>query len=266
MLLPFRDDVPRERTPVVCYALIAFNVVAFIWFWRMPPVPQQEFLLHHAFMPARLTYLPEGKGVAVEMPVVAVDRGRRVMVPLRVELPPDRREVIYTVFTSMFMHGGWMHLLGNMWFLWLFGGNVEDRLGGLRFIFLYLLGGVLAAGVQWLDNPHSSTPMVGASGAIAAILGAYVITHPWAKLQTLLFVIVFFTIIELPAILFLGGWFAYQFISAKTDMVGGIAWWAHVGGFAAGLAIMPWIDPRRGLPPPESDTTEVQIVPDERLP
>lgn len=263
MLLPFRDDVPRHRSPLVCYALIAINVVAFLWYWSMPPVPQQEFLLHHAFIPARLTQLAAGKGIAIEVPVVVPNRGRQVIVPLPVQLPPDRREVLYTVFTAMFMHGGWGHLFGNMWFLWLFGGNVEDRLGGMRYIFLYLLGGILAAAVQWLDNPQSATPMVGASGAIAAVLGAYAITYPWARIHTVVFVIVFFTVIDLPAILFLGGWFAYQFLSARTDVGGGIAWWAHVGGFAAGLAIMPWIDPHRGesMVPAEPDREEEDEAP-----
>jgi membrane associated rhomboid family serine protease len=247
MLLPFRDDVPRERTPLVSYALIAVNVLAFIWFVMMPPVPQQEFMLHHAFIPARLTQLPKGEAVKIDFPLVVNDHGRQVLVPLKLNLPAEPREVLYTVVTSMFMHGGWGHLLGNMWFLWLFGGNVEDRLGGIRYIFLYLLGGAMAAGVQWLDNPMSLTPMVGASGAIAAVLGAYAITYPWARIHTLIFVIVFFTVIDLPAILFLGGWFVYQYLSARTDMQGGVAWWAHVGGFAAGLAIMPWIDPRRRL-------------------
>jgi len=260
MLIPFRDDVPRHHTPLVNYTLIAFNVAAFFWYWMLPPVPQHEFMLHHSFIPARLTDLREGNGVILKVPVVVMNRGREAVVELPVALPADRREVLYTVFTSMFMHGGWMHLLGNMWFLWLFGGNVENRLGSVRYIILYLIGGVLAAGMQWVDNPSSTIPMVGASGAIAAILGAYVITYPWARLQTLVFVIIFFTVIELPAILFLGGWFIYQFFSAKTDMVGGIAWWAHVGGFVAGMAIMPWIDPHRGDPAIDAEVERPQVA------
>jgi membrane associated rhomboid family serine protease len=244
MLFPFRDDVPRERTPVVTYALIACNVLFFLWFAQLAPMPQQAFLYRHAFMPARFSNLADDEAVKIVVPLQALQNGRPVIVRWPIELPPDRSEVILSLFTSMFMHGGWGHLLGNMWFLFLFGGNIEDRLGSVRYIFFYLLGGVLAAAVQWVDDPSSTAPMVGASGAIAALLGAYAITYPWARIHTLVWIVVFFTVIDLPAILFLGGWFVYQYISARTEIGGGVAWWAHVGGFAAGLGIMPWIDPR----------------------
>lgn len=244
MLFPFRDDVPHERTPFVTYALIACNVLFFLWFARLPPAPQQVFLFHHAFVPARLTDLPEGDGVNVVVPLRVVQNGRPALAQWPILLPADRREVVGSVFTSMFMHGGWGHLLGNMWFLFLFGSNIEDRLGSVRYVAFYLVGGVLAAAVQWMDDPASKIPMVGASGAIAAVLGAYAITYPWARIHTVVWIIVFFTVIDIPAALFLGGWFVYQYVSARGAMAGGVAWWAHVGGFAAGLAIMPWIDPR----------------------
>ncbi len=264
MLLPFRDDVPRERIPFVTYALIACNVVAFLWYAQLPPLPQQIFLFHHAFVPARLTDLPAEKGVDVTLSIPVVQNGRQGIAAWPIKLPPERQEVITSIFTSMFMHGGWGHLFGNLWFLWLFGGNVEDRLGSLRYALFYLTGGALAAAVQWLDNPASTIPMVGASGAIAALLGAYVITYPWARIHTLVWIIVFFTVIDLPAILFLGGWFIYQYVSARTDMAGGVAWWAHVGGFAAGMAIMPWIDPRpRKKPVPTIDEPERDLLRDE---
>ncbi len=212
-----------------------------------------------------MTKLPAGEVVDVRFPMAVVNRGRQVVMPVQMTLPANRKEVLYTVFTAMFMHGGWGHLLGNMWFLWLFGGNIEDRLGSPRFIALYLLGGILAAGMQWLDNPMSETPMVGASGAIAAVLGAYAVTYPWARIHTLVFVVIFFTVIDLPAILFLGGWFVYQFISARSDIGGGVAWWAHVGGFVAGAALMPWIDPKWGTRRRPTETERDRAWDDERV-
>ncbi|MDZ4779898.1 MAG: rhomboid family intramembrane serine protease [Planctomycetia bacterium] len=264
MLFPFRDDVPRERAPFVTYALIACNVLSFLWFSQLAPLPQQVFLYQHAFVPARLSKMPDGDAIEVLVTVQGLQNGRPAIAQIPLKLPPDRYEVISSIFASMFMHGGWGHLLGNMWFLFLFGGNIEDRLGSLRYVLFYLVGGLMAAGVQWLDDPTSMVPMVGASGAIAALLGGYAITYPWARIHTIVWIIVFFTVIDLPAILFLGGWFVYQYISAKSDIAGGVAWWAHVGGFAGGLALMPWIDPRP-RPEPTIDDAQEAVFRDEGL-
>jgi membrane associated rhomboid family serine protease len=148
--------------------------------------------------------------------------------------------------TSMFLHGGWMHLLGNMLFLYVFGDNIEDRCGHARFVLFYLLAGAAAAGTQVAVEPSSAMPMIGASGAIAGVLGAYVILFPRARVLTLLPLIIFFQLIELPAYLFLGIWFLLQIASGVLSLkigadAGGVAWWAHIGGFLSGALFLPFL-------------------------
>ena len=145
----------------------------------------------------------------------------------------------------MWLHGGFFHLLGNMWFLWIFGNNVEDRLGGGLYLTIYLLGGVLASGCHWMFQQGSPVPVIGASGAVAAILGAYAVTWPWARVHTLVFLFFFVTIIDLPALLVLGVWFIGQLLSGLGQGQGeaaGVAWWAHIGGFLAGMLLMPLLE------------------------
>jgi hypothetical protein len=146
-----------------------------------------------------------------------------------------------TVLTSMFLHGGWLHLVGNMWYLWIFGDNIEDRLGHARFLVFYLLAGVVAAMLHYAFNPASRLPTVGASGAIAGVLGAYVVAFPRARIITLVPFFPFFQVLALPAILVLGLWFVMQFFSGALSLGyggGGVAWWAHIGGFAFGAVAM----------------------------
>jgi membrane associated rhomboid family serine protease len=154
----------------------------------------------------------------------------------------------------MFLHGGWMHLLSNMWFLWLFGNNVEDRLGHVVYLVFYLLGGLAALFCHWLTDPASAVPVIGASGAVAAVLGAYAITFPFARIRTLVFLLVFVTIVDLPALLVLGVWFLGQLLEARAslnlEVDGGVAFMAHVGGFVAGLILMPLLG---GTRPPEDE-------------
>jgi membrane associated rhomboid family serine protease len=154
----------------------------------------------------------------------------------------------------MFLHGGWLHLLGNMWYLWIFGDNVEDRLGKFRYIVFYLGSGAVAAAAQWLASPASRLPTVGASGAIAAVLGAYAVTFPRARVITLIPVFVFFQIVALPALVVLGLWFVFQFLLGALSLAtagggGGVAWWAHIGGFAFGALAMKALAPRQPAPP-----------------
>ncbi len=140
---------------------------------------------------------------------------------------------VMTLFTSMFLHGGFLHIIGNMLYLWIFGNNIEDRLGHLRFIFFYFISGVFAAAFQLLYDPSSEVPMIGASGAISGVLGAYLVLYPHARIKTLLILFVFIKIVELPAIVLFTIWFFMQFLYAGMD---GVAWYAHVGGFIFGLA------------------------------
>jgi len=153
-----------------------------------------------------------------------------------------------TVFTSLFLHGGWLHLVGNVWFLWVFGNNVEDAMGHLRFLGFYLVTGLVATGAHILSGPSSAIPVVGASGAISGVMGAYMVLYPRVRVRTLLVLIVFITIVELPAWVFLGYWFLLQLASSGgvgAPTGGGIAFWAHIGGFVAGLGLVG-IFARRG--------------------
>jgi len=152
---------------------------------------------------------------------------------------------IFPLFSSMFLHGGWLHFLGNMLYLWVFGDNVEDRLGHLRYLFFYLICGLVAAFLHIFTNPGSTIPTLGASGAIAGVLGAYLILFPGARVLTLVPIFFFFQLVELPALIFIGFWFVMQFFSGALSLVaangqmGGTAWWAHIGGFVAGM-LMIW--------------------------
>ncbi len=249
MLFPFRDNNPIRTTPVVTYALVTANVLAFLWLWRMPEGRQQAVVMQRGFIPARIAQLgsPHPEPLSVEVPVekVMTRHGPAVRVRQYV-LEPNRREVLLSLLTCMFLHGSWLHLLGNMWFLWIFGNNVEDRLGPALYFLLYLGGGLLATAAQWQIDPESTTPIIGASGAVAAILGAYAITWPWAKVETFVVLVVFFTVIELPALVVLGLWFLGQVLEASQALGSnaipyrsGVAWWAHVGGFVAGAIAMP---------------------------
>ncbi|HTQ53878.1 MAG TPA: rhomboid family intramembrane serine protease [Bryobacteraceae bacterium] len=169
-------------------------------------------------------------------------RGRNVLIEYYGLVPDQFR--VSSVFTSMFLHGGWMHVLGNMWFLWIFGDNVEDLLGHIKYLLFYLLCGTAAALSQVLMNPYSTAPMVGASGAIAGVMGAYLIKFPRSRVLTLVFVFFFITTVEIPAPIMLVYWFAIQFFSgvetfAHTQLSqGGVAFFAHVGGFVVGIVLV----------------------------
>jgi membrane associated rhomboid family serine protease len=244
-MFPFQDDNPIQRTPVVTYAIIAINVLVFLWMLRLPEQNLRELEYHRGFVPARVAQLASGKDIPVSFAeVIEVSGFRQPFVrQQRLWLPPARREILLSLLTCMFLHGGWMHLIGNMWFLWIFGDNVEDRLGSVLYLLFYLTGGALATACHWAADPQSTMPIIGASGAISAVLGAYAITWPWARVHTLVFLFIFITVVDLPAMLFLGIWFIGQVLSSAQQshgqMAGGVAWWAHIGGFVAGFVLMP---------------------------
>lgn len=242
MFLPFHDENPSRRVPLVTYVLIAANVLVFVWATYLVPAPQQEqLLLQRGFIPKRVSQLWDP--VAVVVPRDTTVRhpvfGRNVVLRRQIALPPDRPQIVLSMFTSMFMHGGWFHLIFNMWFLWIFGAKVEDRLGRVIFPIFYIVGGLLGGAMHWVSDPSSVVPVVGASGAVAAVLGAYAITWPWARIHTLVYLVFIFFVIEVPALIFLGGWFAVQLLSGLNSEAGGVAWWAHIGGFVVGLIFMP---------------------------
>lgn len=212
-MIPLRDTVPSARVPVVNYALIAVNVAVFAYEASLGRGLEQ-FLFAHGLVPRSFTFA--------------------------------------TLFTSMFLHGGLMHLLGNMLFLYIFGDNVEDRLGHARYLVFYLLSGVAAGAVQTLTNPESALPMVGASGAIAGVSGAYFLFFPTARVVTLIPIFFFLQIVEVPAVFFLLIWFLWQLLSGVAALgggeAGGVAFWAHVGGFVAGMVLGPTLRSRRPAP------------------
>jgi membrane associated rhomboid family serine protease len=251
MFLPFRDNNPAQHAPIATYLLVGVNVLVFLGLTFLPPAAQQEAVSRHGFTPARAAqFLHPNREIVVEVPGQAFQTlDGRVLVHMeqRTLSPISRMAFLGSLLTCLFLHGGWLHLIGNMWFLWIFGNNVEDRLGSPLFLAFYLAGGCLATLCQGAVAPMSTTPIIGASGAVAAVLGAYAITWPWARIQTLVFLFVFVTIIEVPALFVLGVWFLGQLLEASQMLRPGnslsyassVAWWAHVGGFLAGVLVMP---------------------------
>jgi membrane associated rhomboid family serine protease len=243
-MFPLYDNIPTRRTPLVTYALVALNVLVYLWMSRLPEWEQQKLAYQRGFVPARIAQLdrPYPIYVSIDVPVHFPFFGDRI-VPRPLELAPAPRQIWMSLLTCMFLHGSWMHLLGNMWFLWLFGNNVEDRLGPFFYLTLYIFGGLMASGAHWMITPNSVMPVIGASGAIAAVLGAYAVTWPWARVSCLVFLVIFVTIVDLPALIVLGAWFLVQVLSGQAALdgagSGGVAWWAHIGGFVAGMALMP---------------------------
>jgi membrane associated rhomboid family serine protease len=243
-MIPLRDDNPTRTTPVVTITLIVLNAVVFLFqlLYGLEASAQ-----HFGLIPAELMHHVDKLYVMRDAAGVEIFATRNV------------EPAWVTVFASMFMHGGWMHVIGNMWFLWIFGNNVEDQMGKARFVFFYLLCGMGAAAAQVFLEPNSTLPMVGASGAIAGVLGAYLVLFPGSRVlcATYMFVL---TTFELPAWVVLGIWFVIQFFSglgALGSKTGGVAYAAHVGGFALGwllvrLFAVPPGRPRRDVSGPGS--------------
>ena len=250
-MIPIRDENPTRTTPVLTWALILINVLIFLVEQALLEFQGPQVLYDWGFVPRNLWI--------------------------------DPAHALMTIGTSMFLHGGWMHLIGNMWFLWIFGDNIEDRLGKGRFLAFYFASGIIAALTQMLIDPLSAVPMVGASGAIAGVLAAYMVLYPRARVTVLVPIFIFLQFFELPAFIVIAGWFLLQLLSGALSltgpMSGGVAFFAHIGGFLAGLILVkllakpvspqtpqpprfggrrdPWdgwappgVDPRRYLPRP----------------
>ena len=250
MFLPLYDTNPHRRFPGFTLAIIAANVVASIAVWQMPDLRQQSFIAHWGFVPQRIEQLSDPK-LVVEVPLEPphAAAGNPAAPPAKgpvVRLAADSGQIYGSLFAMMFLHANLLHLASNMWMFWIFGNNVEDRLGHFVFLFFYLAGGLLANLCQWAIDPASTIPVIGASGAVAAVLGGYAIAFPQAKVRTLIFLVVFITLVDLPAFAVLGFWFITQLLNGLNvfgpmgiDLSGGVAWRAHIGGFTAGLVLMP---------------------------
>jgi membrane associated rhomboid family serine protease len=228
-MFPYRDDNPTIGTPVVTVALIGLNVAAWLLVQGMGAEPYlSKSVCELGLIPGEfLGRIPPGYAVPVSETMACV-------------VDPDHNEW-FTPLSSMFLHGGWLHLIGNMWFLWLFGNNVEDSMGHVRYVVFYLLSGVAAAAAQTIVNPTSPIPMVGASGAISGVMGAYVVLYPRVRVHMLIVLGFFITRIAVPAFLMLGYWFLLQILGglpALGDEKGGVAFWAHAGGFIAGAVLI----------------------------
>ncbi|GAB4200063.1 MAG: rhomboid family intramembrane serine protease [Coleofasciculaceae cyanobacterium] len=223
-MFPISDDNPTRITPFVTYALIGANIFIFLYQLTLTPPQLEQFFRLYAVVPRELT--ASFLGIPINQPVPE---------PL-------------TLITSQFLHGGFLHILGNMLFLWIFGNNIEDKLGHVKYLIFYLTCGALAALTQWFFSTQSGIPSLGASGAIAGVMGAYILRFPNARVRTLLFLGPFITFPEIPAIFFLGIWFVQQAIYGIASLnvptnigmeSGGIAYWAHAGGFVFGAILGP---------------------------
>ena len=225
-MIPLKDTIPHRGFPLMTWSIILLNGIIFIYEISIPKDLLEQLFYLFGLVPARYTY-----------PRWALIHG----------LSPGN----YSPFlTNMFLHAGWLHIIGNMWFLHLFGSTVEDRMGHLRFLFFYLLSGLAANFIFFMVDPRSTIPEFGASGAIAGVMGAYLVMFPKAKILTLIPILFIPLFVNLPAFFFLGFWFLIQVFSGTLSVAshgtgGGVAWWAHIGGFATGMVLLPFFRNRK---------------------
>jgi membrane associated rhomboid family serine protease len=220
-MIPLQDNIRARRPPLMNYAIIIVNVLLLVYQMRLPEPALEAFLTRHGAIPSRFL----GDTDIVQ---------------------------IGTLVSSIFLHGGWLHLVSNMWALFIFGDNIEDRMGPVRYLLFYVVAGMIAGMVHIYLHASSALPVIGASGAIAGVMGAYLITYPRARVITLV-PIGFLWFVQIPAVIYLGLWFALQLFSgvqtlaadAVEDAVGGVAWWAHIGGFVAGMILIKVLQSRR---------------------
>ncbi len=219
-MIPLKDMTPRRSVPIVTILLIIANAVIFFYQVSLPPRAAEAFVMSYGMVPAKIQYALAGTH--------------------HVTL----QEGFETLFTCMFLHGGWMHIIGNMWFLWIFGGNVEDRLGSPFYALFYVICGIGSSVAELAFTWGSHIPSIGASGAISGVLGAYIVFFPTSRILTLVPLFIIWFLARIPAIIVIGLWFLVQFLSGLGSLnttnpaaSGGVAWWAHVGGFLIGMAI-----------------------------
>ncbi len=240
MFFPYRDENPRILIPYVTYAILAVNVLVFIYqTFLIGPVAQQSFTLRYGLIPAHFWGLDAQTVIEYNRQLLEQYNPLTNWSSLRsVQLLPG----IMTMFTSPFLHAGWMHIIGNMLFLYVFADNIEGALGHVRFALFYILTALAAGFLHLIVEPGSMMPAIGASGAISGVLGGYMVRYPRARIHVLVFFVIFFTTLRLPATIVLGYWFLVQaingLVSLQVQLHGGVAWFEHIGGFAAGFSYM----------------------------
>jgi membrane associated rhomboid family serine protease len=224
-MIPLRDMTPCRSVPVMTLTLIVINVIVFLHQVSLPPAQAEAFVRVYGLVPAKIQLALAGRHYGMA----------QALIPL---------------FTCMFLHGGWLHIIGNMWFLWIFGGNVEERLGSPGYLVFYLICGISSGLIETIFSWGSHLPSIGASGAISGILGAYIVFFPSSRILTLVPLFIIWFMWQIPAMVFIGLWFLIQFMSGigslndpRAASLGGVAWWAHVGGFLTGMLLARAIKP-----------------------
>ena len=241
-MIPLRDNIPSRSTPIINYSLVAVCSVVFLLQLREPQ-GQPSLVERFSMVPARVGD-PDAAVTMRSVREVQTPLGRQRVLEER-PMAPAAIPSWLTLLTCTFLHGGWMHFLGNMWVLWIFGDNVEDRYGHVGYLIFYLACGVASSAAHFLVDRSSTMPTVGASGAIAGVMGAYFLLYSRARVLCVVPIVFFLQIMWLPAPLFLGVWFLIQFYQGTASMTsmqsGGVAWWAHIGGFLAGVVVTLWL-------------------------
>jgi membrane associated rhomboid family serine protease len=226
-VIPLKDLQPRRSTPIVTLALIAANFAVFLYQISLSPRATDAFINHYAVVPYNISLALTGHHVTLA-------------------------DALIPLFTSMFLHAGWLHILGNMWFLWIFGAHVEDRMGSFNYLLFYLICGIGSGIAQTFFSWGSHLPALGASGAIAGVLSAYIVFSPDSRILSLVPLFIIWFMARVPAWIFIGLWFLVQFLSGVSSLgmrsVGGVAWWAHVGGFLIGLALARFFESTQRRP------------------
>ncbi len=218
-MIPLKDNIPTETFPFIVILIILANVCVFVYQLSLEPIEEHALIMRGGAIPYEISH--------------------------RVDKPPQLGyPVQLTLLSSMFLHGGFLHIIGNMLYLWIFGKNIENRLGHLRLILFYLICGVVATFIHIQGDPESTIPLIGASGAISGVLGAYLVLSPKARVLTAITLGFFIKLIEVPAVIFLGFWIILQFINASVPNQTGVAWLAHIGGFFTGMILVPLFQKR----------------------
>jgi len=247
-MFPIRDQNRTESFPIFAYGIIAINVLVFLYQANLNPEEERNLIRDFGFKPAfAVAYFQGEKEIIYREQVLSQDfLGQPVAEVMEMPMRVDFWNSLFPLLTSLFLHGGIAHLLGNMWFLHIFGDNVEDRLGRVRFLIFYFVAGLAASLAQFAVSPGSTVPCVGASGAISGVLGAYALIFPHARVLSVIPLGFFLQLLEIPAYIFLFIWFGLQVVSGlfSSPGEGGVAWWAHIGGFLAGAAFVKVIPPR----------------------